>query len=226
MTCTEGFMSLFSLSDKIPLWHFPQVNSNSRPAPVRRWASRRRCSIPSEGSGLLGGSCLLGGIRACAPERRTRVAAGCCGSAPARRASPDTRGSRFRLLALHLRRSPGKVQSINSPAAFKIWPNSKCKSGEETDGHQWNFDSDGIGIVQVEVYMWRGNVQKVTVRSKRTGVNAIRVKSWSMYSNIISWRPHSACDVTPGLSLAMSFWTSARETATAVLERARSHGWK
>lgn len=65
---------------------------------------------------------------------------------------------------------------------------------------------------------FRGNVQKVTGRTKRTGVNAVRVKSLSMYSNIISSRPHYACDVTPVLSLDMSFPTGARET-TGVLER-------
>lgn len=40
------------------------------------------------------------------------------------------------------------------------------------------------------------NVQKVTVRSWWTGANAVRVKCLTMYSNIISSRPHHACDVT------------------------------
>lgn len=67
-------------------------------APVRQWASRRRCSIPFEGSGLLGGSCLLAEIRAYAQEKRVRLAADCCGSALATRASRDTRGFRPRRL--------------------------------------------------------------------------------------------------------------------------------
>lgn len=37
-----------------------------------------------------------------------------------------------------------------------------------------------------------------TVRSWWTGANAVRVKCLTMYSNIISWRPHHGCDVTLG----------------------------
>lgn len=66
--------------------------------PVRQWASRTRCSIPSGASVLLGGSCLPGGIRAYAQERQIPVAAGCCGSVPATRVSRGIREFLPRLL--------------------------------------------------------------------------------------------------------------------------------
>lgn len=78
--------------------------------PVRQWASRRRCSIPSGGSVLLGGSCLRGGSRAYALGWRAR-GAGCCGSVLATRGALGTRVYLARLLC----RSPVKKQNLVLP---------------------------------------------------------------------------------------------------------------
>lgn len=82
----------------------------------------------------------------------------------------------------------GKFNVLIPPLLLKSGQIQSAKAAKKPMDINETLTRTGIGIVQVEVYMWRGNVRKVTVRSKRTGVNAIRVKSWSMYSNIISSR--------------------------------------
>jgi hypothetical protein len=84
--------------------------------PVRRWVSRKRCSIPFGGSVLLGDSCLPGENRAYARETRIRVALGCCGSALAKRAFLCIR--EFHLH--HLGRSPVKSKEIKNSSRLKV----------------------------------------------------------------------------------------------------------